>query len=231
VCVHAGSTGPETSWHIGWKKIVPEKHREVSIRREGKLRRADIYAATKTVIELQHSSIADDEVNSREQFYGNNMFWMFDADGRKRVFTRPSKTVMPLIADMTVYKCQIYEMIPGLFNAKRSKLIDMQSEVIRIIPHPANSKMQFLCHIQDAGFIRERVAKTCDQNSPTIDSFLLSVSSGDVPKKVMKNIIHEQRLSSGKFMTDYCPHGYVAKEAAKTPGLGPDAWAWIMQNE
>jgi hypothetical protein len=235
VCVHAGSTAPETSWHIGWKATVPQKHREVSIRRDGKLRRADIYAATKTIIELQHSSIAGEEVVSREEFYGKNMFWMFDADGRRRVFTRLSDTshtkVMPLIAGLTVYKCQIYDMIPGLFDANRAKLIDMQSEVIRIIPHAANSRMQFLCHIQDAGAVREKVSKTCDSETPTVDSFLLSVSAGDVPKKIMRNIIREQKMSSGKFMTDYCPHGYIATEKPRTQGLSPDSWAWIMQNE
>jgi len=235
LCVHAGSTAPETSWHIGWKATVPEKHREVSIRREGKLRRADIYAATKTVIELQHSSIDHEEITSREDFYGSNMFWMFDSDGRKRVFTKLSDTtstkVMPLIAGMRVYKCQLREMIPGLFDARRAKLIDMSSEVVRVIPHAANSRMQFLCHIQDAGVVREKVSKTCDGHSPTIDSFLLNVSPGDVPKKISRNMMREQKMSSGKYMTDYCPHGYIQVEQQKPRGLSPEAWAWIMSDE
>lgn len=82
-CVHAGTTGPETDWHRNWKGLVPEQYREVSMRRDGKLRRADIRAKTKTVIELQHSNIAQEEVASREEFYGKNMFWCLIQMGRQ----------------------------------------------------------------------------------------------------------------------------------------------------
>lgn len=231
-CVHAGKTAPETAWHHGWKETVPEKFREVSIRREGKLRRADIRAATRTVIELQHSGIETDEVVSREEFYGKNMFWMFDSDGRRRSITRLNHDtkVFPLIAGMKIYKCQIWDQIPGLFVANRAKLIDLNSEVIRVVPHAANSQRQFLCHIQDAAVVRSQFTQTCDNELPVVDSFLMTVSPDWAPKTLIRNMKRAERTSNGKYMTDYCPRGYIPQTEC-VEHLSPDAWKWIMSGE
>jgi hypothetical protein len=232
LCVHAGKTGPETEWHKNWKETVPEEFREKSIRRDGKLRRADIFAATKTVIELQHSSIASDEVCSREEFYGKNMFWMFDSDGRTRTLSRPSSGIRfnPIVQGMQVFKCELRDQIPGLFEAGRSKLVDLQSEVIRVIPHGMNSPRQFLCHIQDAGRVRRMVSNTCDEVMPSLDSFLLQASPEWASKKLMKTVLRERHTSSGKYMTDYCPHGYIAQEKP-VEHLSRESWAWIMSED
>lgn len=231
-CVHAGKTGPETDWHKNWKWTVPERYREVSIRRDGKLRRADIRAATKTVIELQHSDIATNEVEAREDFYGKNMFWMFDSDGRKRVITRlqHDTKVFPLIAGMKIYKCQIWDTIPGLFEANRAKLVDLDSEVIRIVPHVANSRLQFLCHIQGADTVRSQFTQTCDCELPVVDSFLMSVSQDWAPRKLIENMKRAEATSNGKYMTDYCPRGYMP-QVNYPAHLSPEAWAEIMRED
>ena len=64
----------ESEWHIGWKSIFPKEQTEVVIGPH----RADIVTESKTVVELQHSSISTVEIREREQFYGN-MVWIFDA--------------------------------------------------------------------------------------------------------------------------------------------------------
>ena len=64
---------PETAWHRGWKALLPEDRTEVS--RAG--HRADIVRCDGTVVELQHSPICVDELQSRELAY-RNMAWLFD---------------------------------------------------------------------------------------------------------------------------------------------------------
>lgn len=75
---------PEGPWHLGWKEHFDMSYREVSLRDPGtqELHRADILVdvgtSIKTVLELQHSPIAEDERNAREVFYGreHRMFWL-----------------------------------------------------------------------------------------------------------------------------------------------------------
>lgn len=230
-CVHAGTTSPETSWHKNWKATVPPEYREKSIRRNGKLRRADIKAATQTVIELQHSQIASDEVGSREEFYGKNMFWLFDADGRRRVFRRYNAThVAPIVPGMTVYECEVFDKIAGLYEASRAKLIDMNSEVVRVIPHHANNHRRFICHIQDAGIVRSQFGDTCDGQCPVVNPFLMNVSPDWAPKKLIQNQRRNTVTSNGKYMTDYCPRGYTPQPQL-VRHLSPDAWKWIMSDD
>jgi hypothetical protein len=68
----------ETAWHLAWKSMVRPGCCEVVIRRGGMAHRADIIGNRKTVIELQHSPIAPDEMRARERFYGR-MIWVIDA--------------------------------------------------------------------------------------------------------------------------------------------------------
>jgi hypothetical protein len=72
-CDHWSET--ETEWHAGWKSCFPEDRCEVA---KGK-HRADIVTPTGYVIELQHSSLSEEEVCDREEFYGR-MVWVLDAE-------------------------------------------------------------------------------------------------------------------------------------------------------
>ncbi|MGP5868225.1 competence protein CoiA [Pseudomonas aeruginosa] len=74
----------EGPWHLGWKELFDMSCREVTLRdtTTGELHRADVLVGSgsprATVLELQHSSISEDERNAREAFYrqGHRMFWL-----------------------------------------------------------------------------------------------------------------------------------------------------------
>lgn len=75
---------PEGPWHLGWKEQFDPAFREIGLRdpATGELHRADILCndgtPNATVLELQHSSIAEDERIARETFYrrSRRMFWL-----------------------------------------------------------------------------------------------------------------------------------------------------------
>jgi hypothetical protein len=75
---------PEGPWHLGWKELFDMACREIALRdpATGELHRADVLVGSgtprATVLELQHSSISEDERNAREAFYrrGHRMFWL-----------------------------------------------------------------------------------------------------------------------------------------------------------
>lgn len=71
----------ETEWHREWKALFPEECREVShTALDGEVHRADVKTPTGIVIEVQHSSMTDQERESREVFY-RNLIWILDGRG------------------------------------------------------------------------------------------------------------------------------------------------------
>lgn len=77
----------ETQWHRDWKSNFPEYCREVSHRSlEGEIHRADIKTPTGIVIEIQHSTMSEHEMSSREKFY-QNLVWILDGRGFSENFT------------------------------------------------------------------------------------------------------------------------------------------------
>lgn len=75
---------PEGPWHLGWKELFDISCREIALRdpATGELHRADVLVGRSTpratVLELQHSSISEDERDAREAFYRHEhrMFWL-----------------------------------------------------------------------------------------------------------------------------------------------------------
>lgn len=68
----------ETKWHREWKSRFPIDCREVVRHSDtGEIHRADICTPSGIYIEVQHSSISDEERISREQFY-SNLIWVVD---------------------------------------------------------------------------------------------------------------------------------------------------------
>lgn len=65
----------DTEWHREWQAVAPIERREVVIGNH----RADVVTANGTVVELQHSYLAPDEISERERHYGPRMVWLFDA--------------------------------------------------------------------------------------------------------------------------------------------------------
>lgn len=75
---------PEGQWHLGWKEQFDLECREVGLidPATGERHRADVLCGAgtplATVVELQHSSISEEEVKARETFYrqSHRMFWL-----------------------------------------------------------------------------------------------------------------------------------------------------------
>lgn len=68
----------ETEWHRKWKELFPEDCREISLEASsGEIHRADVKTRSGIVIEIQHSTMTDEERLSRELFYGN-LVWVLD---------------------------------------------------------------------------------------------------------------------------------------------------------
>lgn len=72
----------EGPWHKAWKEIFPFQWRE-NVRCDeatGEKHVADIRRPDDLVIELQNSPMPLDEMQSREQFYGERMLWIVNAE-------------------------------------------------------------------------------------------------------------------------------------------------------
>lgn len=75
---------PEGPWHLGWKERFDLTCREIGLidPATGERHRADILCGANTpqatVLELQHSSISEDERAAREAFYrkAHRLFWL-----------------------------------------------------------------------------------------------------------------------------------------------------------
>ena len=78
----------ETDWHLMWKDCFPPHCQErVHVDKlTGEKHIADVKADSGLVVEVQHSPIAEDEMQSRESFYGN-MIWIVDARAVDGYFT------------------------------------------------------------------------------------------------------------------------------------------------
>ena len=76
----------ETDWHREWKSKFPEECREVShTAPDSEIHRADIKTPTGIVIEVQHSTMTDQERESRESFY-RNLVWILDGQSFRKSF-------------------------------------------------------------------------------------------------------------------------------------------------
>jgi competence protein CoiA len=111
---------PETEWHRGWKAAFPAEHCEVSIGPH----RADIHANGWT-IELQHSSIAPEEIAERERFY-RQMIWVVDAAPflRNLSFCRPNEYVT-LIRWKWARPCWARAKCPVFLDTRDGFLVSM----------------------------------------------------------------------------------------------------------
>lgn len=73
-----------SEWHRSWQERYPENQREIVLKQNGKIFRADVVLkSSKTIIEFQHSKINDDDFHARNEFYtslGYRVIWLFDFD-------------------------------------------------------------------------------------------------------------------------------------------------------
>jgi len=73
---------PEGEWHLGWKRLFPADCREITLRSDGEMHRADVMIRAGTplahTLELQHSPISRQDIAIRERFYSRmgGMTWV-----------------------------------------------------------------------------------------------------------------------------------------------------------
>lgn len=80
-----------SEWHRQWQCRFPEQLREIVIQNEYGKHRADVKASD-LIIEFQHSNIAGNEFDKRNEFYSkdNKLVWLFDLRD-KHIYRRFSK--------------------------------------------------------------------------------------------------------------------------------------------
>ena len=69
-----------SEWHKSMQQLFPEKYREITLKKDGIIHRADILKDG-IVIEFQHSPITAEEFQDRNNFYtsfGYKVVWVFD---------------------------------------------------------------------------------------------------------------------------------------------------------
>ena len=203
-CVHA-KTEPETKWHSDWKCEVPPAFREVTVRKNGRTKRADIKAKTSTVIELQHSEISRGELADREDFYGRNMFWIFDSDGRKRYINHSSLGNTMAWNGERQYEISMPERVIGVGAASRPSLVDLGDYIARVVPHVSNTGQRFQCVVMPSERIRHAVKATCYERDAAVDWFLLDTAS-DWMKSGVKSRQRTGQILKGSAVREFCPH-------------------------
>jgi len=83
-CRYSKNYENESKWHLDWKFEFPEKLNEVPIIKNGIKKIADVSKNGK-VIEFQNSDIDIDEINLRENHYGD-MIWVLNGLERGRFY-------------------------------------------------------------------------------------------------------------------------------------------------
>jgi competence protein CoiA len=85
----------ETNWHRAWKSCFPEEQREIiRFDQSGEKHIADVVTSTGMIIEFQNSPMSLEELQSREQFYGN-MIWIVNAQSFSNQFSLMSPVPDP----------------------------------------------------------------------------------------------------------------------------------------
>ena len=101
----------ETDWHLMWKDGFPSDCQEIVQidRSTGEKHIADVKTPGEVVVEVQHSPISEDELRSREDFYGD-MIWIVDArdvawlTSRELVLTEPMAYDFEMLSRSTLMK-------------------------------------------------------------------------------------------------------------------------------
>ena len=111
---------PMSEWHYNWQQQFPKEWREKVMfdKVTGEKHVADIRRPDGKVIEIQHSPIKVEEIESREAFYGD-MIWVLD--GRKLLsanvhYVKPIKTV-------TFYDLYEIHIDPIYFSVLKSNAV------------------------------------------------------------------------------------------------------------
>jgi hypothetical protein len=118
-----------TEWHKKWQDYVRKEYREIFVKDHGERHRADIKLPSGRVIEIQHSTMEEDVVSEREDFYGD-MIWVFDGVNLFEKINRYEKTSKK----GNVYVSWYYSYRPKKFFEFLTKpfYIDYGDKILRI---------------------------------------------------------------------------------------------------
>ena len=94
----------ETDWHLMWKDGFPSKYQEIVQIDEstGEKHIGDVKTPGGVIVEVQNSPISEDELRSREDFYGN-MIWIVDARDVRWFTSFDLVMVEPMAYDLAYY--------------------------------------------------------------------------------------------------------------------------------
>lgn len=126
-CIHE----PTTRWHLMWQDCYPSNQREViykDIRPEGeKIHKADIVTKDNIVLEVQHSPISKEDIESREKCYGD-MVWILDIENYK---VKPQimggvRKVESIIANAEIIYAQLKKEDKAHFSSLQDFILALQ---------------------------------------------------------------------------------------------------------
>ncbi len=111
-----------SEWHLRWQSFFPFECQEVVIRKEGVTHRADVLLEdSKTVVEVQHSPMSQNEFQARNRFYtsmGYRVIWVFDM-----LEDYASKRIEPSVRNRSVSKYSTNRQTFNDFNCKQQNVI------------------------------------------------------------------------------------------------------------
>lgn len=114
---------PESIWHLKWKNEFPKEQQEIVIKKGDEYHIADIKTTTGKVIELQHSNISSENIEKREEFYGD-IIWLLDGDtfGKNILFKN---------------KCLLWKWMPSIIKvSEKDVFVDLRNgTIIKIISY------------------------------------------------------------------------------------------------
>ena len=142
------NNAPMTEWHIEWQGNFPATEIEFkkSCEQQIKNRRADVLLSETHVIEIQHSKITKEEVNSRTHDYklhNKTIIWV--VDGNKNILVnellKSNRVYLEFTTDLWKFEsfmdcefiyidigCEIYKIYPNLI---KSNMTDVQKPVTK----------------------------------------------------------------------------------------------------
>ncbi|MBI9065190.1 MAG: hypothetical protein JEZ14_24615 [Marinilabiliaceae bacterium] len=78
---------PDADWHLHWKTTFGKENSEIVIKNNDEKHLADIYTKTDVIIELQSNSLKHEEIEEKENFFGERMIWLINGADFKDHFT------------------------------------------------------------------------------------------------------------------------------------------------
>ena len=130
ICEHE----PISEWHLMWQDCYPEEQREIVYKHERpegkKFHKADIVTSDGLVIEVQHSPIKKEDIESREECYGN-MIWVLDSETYK---ARPLYSDSLRVSDALLKNLKnIYDNSREIINEYFSDFDEFETTVKRSV--------------------------------------------------------------------------------------------------